>query len=121
MRYFMGTMDHLQRVFRALDKLAGLPLKVLPSPPAAEEWSEGAFGWTSHLIGPAEEVADGSGLMEAPENVDPYLGQSTEIDGEQVTIPSASDLLERSQLPPAYETYLYNKENPWVAGGGREP
>lgn len=116
MRYYLGTMDALTSIWRALDQLGGFPkATAMPSPPRPAVWYEGAIGWTGHLtIAPVEVVApDGIlYLVEGDPYLEPLLGQTTDVDGVPVTIPTAAELLYREQLPPEYQEWLDAQEPP---------
>ena len=96
MRYAIGTMTDLTKIRRALKLLAGYPPE-----------SQG------ELIGEPWEVSNGNGIMEMPTDADEYLGQSIDVDGVEVFVPNEGQLYERTQLPQAYQDFLYNRENQW--------
>jgi hypothetical protein len=109
-RYLVGTETDLNAVRGSLDRLAGYPRRTpMPSPPAAEEYSEGAMGWVGHLIGAPFAVDATTALLEMPDDAVPYAGQTSE----SVTVPSEDQWTAREALPPAYQTALDERE----AGG----
>ena len=116
MRYYLGTMEALTKVWRALDQLGDFPKPTaMPSPPRPPVWYEGAIGWTGHLTIAPVEVEPGMGmlyLVEGDPYLEPLLGQSTDIDGETITVPTAAELLYREQLPPEYQAWLDAQEPP---------
>lgn len=122
MRYLVGTLSDLTKVRAALDKLAGMPfpIEAIPSPPRAATYSPGAMGWMEHVLEPPLDVGDGTGILRASDDVLPYVGQSTELDGETVTIPGEESLLERDALSPELRAWLDNYEFP-PHPSGREP
>jgi hypothetical protein len=111
MRYFVGPVVDLFKIRAALATLAGYPMREEPIPPAAPTYSPGARGWTDQLIGPPFEIANGDGLMYAPTDVDPYVGQSAQVDSEEIEVPEP---IERAALTPAQETWLWAKEHPEI-------
>ena len=113
MRYLTGSMTYLLRVRAGLAKLAGYPVRNMPVPPASPTYYPGALGWSDQLIAePIETSVAGQGVMDMPSDVDPYLGETTDVDGVEVTVPTADQFKERNQLTAEEEQAVYNRENP---------
>jgi hypothetical protein len=114
MRYVIGTLDAMQKIRAAVDKLAGYPFPIeeLPIPPRAETYAPGAVGWMEHLLRDPEDIGNGDGLLYATDEIMPYLGQSADVDGETITVPSNDQLMTQDALPQPYQDWLAEREAP---------
>lgn len=117
MRYIHGILADVRAIRRAIDIAAGMPyyLENFPSPPGnpdPEAYEPGAVGWMEHVLEPVFDMGNGQGLLRAPDDVLPYVGQTVDVDGAPVTIPTEAQLLERTALPVDVQAWLYSYENP---------
>lgn len=114
MKYTIGPITDLERIRAAVATLAGYPRRVDYGPGTADTYQgPNTHGWMDGVLDIVLEVGDGNGILRMPSpDVDPYLGQSTEVDGQTVTVPAAEELLEREQMPESYQQALHAFENP---------
>lgn len=115
MRYLYGPESEIRAIRAAVDALAGMPYYTegFPSPPGnPDEYQPGAPGWMEHVLEEPLIIGDGTALLRAPDDILPYVGQTIDVNGSPVTVPTEAQLMYRADLPPSVQAWLDQYENP---------